>query len=682
MEGTEDLSQIVEKLKLIVEDESANESKIASVAEQLVEMCENHIDKFMERPDLDPLSENEKPLLSALILIQQTLAENCKVFELVFLQSNLLNQLAKMITFYADITDFMVKDLSKACALEKFLCWSEAVPAEDIMKEALEIDQIPQLVINLCECRNVDLQHLKNCECLECIECEDVLAQETLPPQFRKPQLAHSKADHETPLMMESGKEGKIAFPLRCLQFHKAAICCVESYWSLLGCRSDTISKIIHSRPIPLPGEFWIGVGDMVAVASKEISWISYEPTSPTAPTLPEYVRAIILTDCPLPFRQGYRGLWLPDYAARALCKPSVLIPLERSDPIMTWKPLVYIGNACRPPPNELLAVVVNLIYVTLNSGKLEDILVILDGKGPWRAYQLIKSIDGRLRVEYLAILNALASHCEKGSRGLIACCIHNFLADWFVWLIHSTKPSNDELETLMDGINLYLPRIEVKRWPKSRLMYGAANALLKCCPSEKLHAQLEECIHYLTWDIGGRIAKNRRRMQPIPEELEAEDERLQIEALKSDLNENCKANLSLEKSQLTDFNMSRKQWPGETWLLPSRSTLSLFAIPEAKLKDAALVMRTKCPFLLRRLIYKPVVQSLNCEVMKVRSIRDIRQPSFAKIVCGMLNSGGGDIWIGLTEGSRVEGVFAHRSERDSFAQGQFCDMNMPQFLS
>lgn len=37
--------------------------------------------------------------------------------------------------------------------------------------------------------------------------------------------------------------------------------------------------------------------------------------------------------------------------------------------------------------------------------------------------------LSGQTRVEYLTILNVLAAHNEKGNRGLIACCIHNFLA-------------------------------------------------------------------------------------------------------------------------------------------------------------------------------------------------------------------------------------------------------------
>jgi len=82
--------------------------------------------------------------------------------------------------------------------------------------------------------------------------------------------------------------------------------------------------------------------------------------------------------------------------------------------------------------------------------------------------------------------------------------------------------------------------------------------------------------------------------------------------------------------------------------------------------------MQSNCPVLIRGLIFKGAVQGLHCEVMKVRSIRDIRQPAFSKIVCGMLNAGGGDIWIGLGEASRVEGVYTHRTERDSFAQGMY----------
>jgi len=48
------------------------------------------------------------------------------------------------------------------------------------------------------------------------------------------------------------------------------------------------------------------------------------------------------------------------------------------------------------------------------------------------------------------------------------------------VWLIHTQKASDLELDALMDGINLYLPKIEVKRWPKSRLVFGGKTLLNK----------------------------------------------------------------------------------------------------------------------------------------------------------------------------------------------------------
>jgi hypothetical protein len=82
-------------------------------------------------------------------------------------------------------------------------------------------------------------------------------------------------------------------------------------------------------------------------------------------------------------------------------------------------------------------------------------------------------------------------------------------------------------------------------------------------------------------------------------------------------------------------------------------------------------------PTMMRGLLYKGASQGLHCEVMKARGIRDIRQPAFSKIVCGMLNIGGGDIWVGLGQSSRVEGVYAHRAERDSFSQGYFCGLGL-----
>jgi len=85
---------------------------------------------------------------------------------------------------------------------------------------------------------------------------------------------------------------------------------------------------------------------------------------------------------------------------------------------------------------------------------------------------------------------------------------------------------------------------------------------------------------------------------------------------------------------------------------------------------------------MLRGLLYKGASQGLHCEVMRARGIRDIRQPAFSKIVCGMLNIGGGDIWVGLGLSSRVEGVYAHRTERDSFSQGfKFCVLKVIKYF-
>ena len=102
----------------------------------------------------------------------------------------------------------------------------------------------------------------------------------------------------------------------------------------------------------------------------------------------------MLTADCPLPLKNGYRALWLPDYAARALCKPDRMIPVSLGNSIRTWKPLVYIGSAHAPPPTEILSCAVNMIFTLVNnSHRLEDFLVILEGKGPWRAFQLIKVI-------------------------------------------------------------------------------------------------------------------------------------------------------------------------------------------------------------------------------------------------------------------------------------------------
>jgi hypothetical protein len=70
----------------------------------------------------------------------------------------------------------------------------------------------------------------------------------------------------------------------------------------------------------------------------------------------------------------------------------------------------------------------------------------------------------------------------------------------------------------------------------------------------------------------------------------EGKDNLLCEESISKEKNERTKAHLSLEVSSISDFTMIRKQWPGETWLLPSRSTLSLFAESELVLGKINLI--------------------------------------------------------------------------------------------
>lgn len=85
------------------------------------------------------------------------------------------------------MSDLMIKNLSKACALETLLCFSNTTKSQDVLTEQLEMDAVPSALWEQFECRNVLLQHPHECECLECIEGEEAVAQEAIPPQFRKP---------------------------------------------------------------------------------------------------------------------------------------------------------------------------------------------------------------------------------------------------------------------------------------------------------------------------------------------------------------------------------------------------------------------------------------------------------------------------------------------------------------
>lgn len=93
----------------------------------------------------------------------------------------------QLVAFFATMSDLMIKNLSKACALETLLCYSSKIESKDVLLEQLEMDNIPSSLLELFECRNVLLEHPHECECLECIEGEEAVAQEAIPPQFRKP---------------------------------------------------------------------------------------------------------------------------------------------------------------------------------------------------------------------------------------------------------------------------------------------------------------------------------------------------------------------------------------------------------------------------------------------------------------------------------------------------------------
>lgn len=321
------------------------------------------------------------------------------------------------------------------------------------------------------------------------------------------------------------------------------------------------------------------------------------------------------------------------------------------------------------------------------------------------------------------------------------------YILDWLVWLIHTQKASNLELDALMDGINLYLPKIEVKRWPKSRLVFGgrnshcrqfyncilklyyflplflpwwaAVNALLKCSPHEKLHQKYFTCIQSLTWDIPGRYTRNFRRWRFNKHFfcniniLNWKDARTtRVRSLRTSKKAKiicCVTSQSPRKRmngpKLTSVWKSpvfqTLPWLGNSGreklgfchraprslslLNPSSFLVCIISLVPLKFfnsniniaEDVVEKLKKSRPTMMRGLLYKGATQGLHCEMMKAKGIRDIRQPAFSKIVCGMLNVGGGDIWVGLGNASKVEGVLAHRAERDSFSQGLkfFCNL-------
>jgi hypothetical protein len=85
---------------------------------------------------------------------------------------------------------------------------------------------------------------------------------------------------------------------------------------------------------------------------------------------------------------------------------------------------------------------------------------------------------------------------------------------------------------------------------------------------------------------------ENHVSREPLDQQ-EGKDNLLCDESISKEKNERTKAHLSLEVSSISDFTMIRKQWPGETWLLPSRSTLSLFAESELILGNTKIELKS-----------------------------------------------------------------------------------------
>lgn len=99
-----------------------------------------------------------------------------------------------------------------------------------------------------------------------------------------------------------------------------------------------------------------------------------------------------MIGECPLPISNPRIGVWLPDYAAQALCSADKLVLLPEFSNVRVLPPLLFLANACPATPDEAVEIAVDLMYILLlKNARLDQIQVMLDDKGPWKTVQLLR---------------------------------------------------------------------------------------------------------------------------------------------------------------------------------------------------------------------------------------------------------------------------------------------------
>lgn len=651
---------------------------LARIASYHTQFCIDLVSKFNTRTGVGELSTHEKLLLIPMLeFLQDVFLMGDKTFVAITLKSQLMANLVKLVSIYADRTEQMTKNVFRMCTVDTVLGHTEVVAPHDILRSVVDVPDIPEVFYTSNVCKVVEMQHRYDCECPDCKDTPD------------RPSAPAN------PFMLYSGKIGTNIYPVRHLQQHKAAICPFPEYWEFIASRSKKISGEIFNlaKESSVRDDRFEGqssppkfiAGQLVAFATESLSWMNYDPSAMTLiytlPPLPPYMRGFVVGECSVALNNPQVGVWVPDFALCALCAPNKLTLLSEFSTVRTFTPLVYIAAAYPDTSMEVVSFAICFIYdMLLKNAKRDSVRQLLDDKGPWKMVQLLRFLDsGEARSKLLAIINILI-HNEKddrGCKGVFSSGLHNTLADWLVWKTFTQSMPELEKSEILEGLMLLIPRIEVRKWPRRTLVLQAIYALMKGDPSPTLENSLQKCKNMLAWN------QMQSRYSPQNSRRDGMDGR-QFQHHRQPYNNNYGRERPFQHRH-SNAGQEHRGWQGnyadgdrngrnkaraaEFLSICKNSTHNMVLAPPSEPGDRVDVLRATLKTMVRGLIYHDAKQGLSCELMQVTNLQDVRQPNLARYMCGMLNSGGGDIYIGLHEGL-VQGVHAPRPERDSFTQG------------
>ncbi|KAF4527313.1 hypothetical protein B566_EDAN001089 [Ephemera danica] len=368
--------------------------------------------------------------------------------------------------------------------------------------------------------------------------------------------------------------------------------------------------------------------GQLVAFATESLSWMNYDPSTSYLPPLPPYMRGFVVGKCPVRLNNPQVGVWVPDFALCALCVPEKLTLLSEFSNVRTFTPLVYIAAAYPHTSTEVVSFAICLIHdMLLKNAKRDSVRQLLEGKFQWKTLQLLRFLDsGEAKTKLLAIIN-IVIHNEKDDRGCKAVyghSLHNTLADWLVWKAFTQSMPELEKSEILEGLMLLIPRIEVRKWPRRPLvLQGLAVA---------------------QW----------------------------MDAMSSNITVNLTATIRMAESDMVIIKIIVPRAGIPTWDMSTEVASNPWGSVLRRVKIGATTELEEI---------RPMGEKLGSTVLELQGAWSLHhllsQPILARLMCGMLNSGGGDIYIGLIEGL-VQGVHAPRPERDSFTQEYCLEPRLP----